>query len=234
MTPRRRWEGLIWAESRGKEPSADAPHRTGAKAELGIFLSPAFGAGLGGATVGLVSDMAAPESHSVRTSRPEVVLGIDPGTRVVGYGAVARRGSQCALLAAGVIRAGGSSEIATRLGHIRQSLDELLRKLNPQVVVVEKAFAHQNIASALRIGEGRGVALACASTHGALVHEFTPAEVKKALTGNGSADKSIVARCVALELGSEEGMHKLRHDATDGLALALTWVRRQHLQSLGL
>ncbi len=167
-------------------------------------------------------------------ARPEVVLGIDPGTQVVGYGAVARRGSQCVLLAAGVIRVSAQGPIATRLGSIRQSLDDLLGKLNPQVVIVEKAFAHQNIASALRIGEGRGVALSCAATHGALVHEFTPAEVKKALTGNGAADKGIVARCVALELGEEEAVRGLRHDATDGLALALTWVRRQHLQSLGL
>ena len=171
---------------------------------------------------------------NARAERPEVVLGIDPGTQVVGYGAVARRGSQCALLAAGVLRAPTRASIATRLGALRQSLDELLGKLAPDVVVVEKAFAHQNIASALRIGEGRGVALSSAAAFGARVQEFTPAEVKKSLTGNGGADKGIVARCVALELGDEASLRDLQHDATDGLALALTWIRRQHLQSLGL
>jgi len=169
-----------------------------------------------------------------QATKPNIVLGIDPGTRVVGYGAVAHRGERCVLLAAGVIRTTEGAPIGQRLGHIRQGLDEIIRKVKPQVVVIERAFAKENVASALRIGEGRGVALACAAVFGAQIEEYTPAEVKKALTGNGGADKTIVARCVALELGSEKALEGIRHDATDGLALALTWIRRQHLARLGL
>ena len=100
--------------------------------------------------------------------------------------------------------------------------------------MIEKAFAHKNLASALRIGEGRGVALSCAALSGAQVEEYTPAEVKKTLTGHGGADKLMVARWVAVELGSPAMLEDLRHDATDGLALALTWARRRHLAELGL
>ncbi|HPF14135.1 MAG: crossover junction endodeoxyribonuclease RuvC [Planctomycetes bacterium] len=173
-------------------------------------------------------------SQPIPAQRPSVILGIDPGTLVLGYGAVALRGRQPMLLAAGVFRTTPGAPIAARLAFLRQRIDELLEQLQPQVVVVEKAFSHQNVASALRIGEGRGVVLSCAAVSGAQVVEFTPAEVKKSLTGNGGADKDIVARCVASELGSPPELEGLRHDATDGLALALTWARRHHLQALGL
>ncbi|MBL4771749.1 MAG: crossover junction endodeoxyribonuclease RuvC [Planctomycetes bacterium] len=174
------------------------------------------------------------DSHTMQYTDPLVVMGIDPGTLVVGYGAVVLRGKEAVLLAAGVVRTTQGAPISTRLAHIRTSLDKLLGDLKPQVVVIEKAFAGKNMASALRIGEGRGVALACAALSGAQVEEYTPAEVKKSLTGNGGADKAMVARWVAVELGSPAVLQELRHDATDGLALALTWARRRHLAELGL
>ncbi|MCA9001076.1 MAG: crossover junction endodeoxyribonuclease RuvC [Planctomycetes bacterium] len=173
------------------------------------------------------------DSYSLTYADPLVVMGIDPGTRVVGYGAVVLRDRKAVLLAAGVVRTSEGTPISGRLAHIRSSLDQMLGELKPQVVVVEKAFANKNMASALRIGEGRGVALSCAALSGAQVVEYTPAEVKKSLTGNGGADKSMVARWVSLELGSPPQLEGLMHDATDGLALALTWARRRHLAHLG-
>ncbi|MCP4244177.1 MAG: crossover junction endodeoxyribonuclease RuvC [bacterium] len=174
------------------------------------------------------------DSHTMQYADPLVVMGIDPGTQVVGYGAVVLRDKKAVLLAAGVVRTTQGSAISTRLAHIRSTLDKLIGDLKPQVVVIEKAFAGKNPASALRIGEGRGVALSCAAVSGAQVVEYTPAEVKKSLTGNGGADKGMVARWVAVELGSPPVLDELRHDATDGLALALTWARRRHLAELGL
>ena len=133
-----------------------------------------------------------------------------------------------------MVRTTKGAPIHTRLGHLRQRLDEIIAELRPGFIVVEKAFASQNLASALRIGEGRGVVLSCAAISGAEVIEYTPAEVKKALTGNGGATKELVARCVSSELNHHPSLKDLRHDATDGLALALTWARRRHLQKLGL
>ncbi|MCP3918205.1 MAG: crossover junction endodeoxyribonuclease RuvC [bacterium] len=156
-----------------------------------------------------------------------IVLGIDPGTVVVGYGAIVLRPEGPTLLAAGTIRASRTTDVPTRLGHIRSQLDDVIRSLKPDVVAVEKAFFGTNVASALRIGEGRGVALSAAACHGARVIEFPPAVAKRTLVGNGGADKAQVAQMVAAELRLPEAPASL--DATDALALALTYVHRSRL-----
>ena len=110
---------------------------------------------------------------------------------------------------------------------MRRELDALLARLKPTVVAVEQAFVGVNSASALRIGEGRGVALAAAVCAGARVVQFAPAVAKRTLVGHGAADKSQVARMVAAELGLETA--PTPHDVTDALALALTYVHRSRL-----
>lgn len=153
-----------------------------------------------------------------------IVLGIDPGTLVMGYGAVVVRPEGPRLLAAGVLRAGRSSDVPARLGMLRQQLDHVIDRLKPSVVVVEHAYSATNVQSALRIGEGRGVALSAAACKGAEVVQYQASQAKKTLVGVGSADKERVARMVGLELGLEELPRPL--DATDALALALTYVHR--------
>lgn len=156
-----------------------------------------------------------------------MVLGIDPGTRVVGYGAIACHRSGPQLLAAGVIRAGAKQAVPDRLGLIRSEIDRLLELLKPQVVVVEEAYAGQNVQSALRIGEGRGVALSCAAVLGAQIRQFPPAVAKKAVCGNGRASKLQVAAMIRVLLG--EGAASLPEDASDALALALAHVQENAL-----
>ncbi|MEZ6016419.1 MAG: crossover junction endodeoxyribonuclease RuvC [Planctomycetota bacterium] len=156
-----------------------------------------------------------------------VVLGLDPGTRIVGYGAIVSRPDGPRFLAAGVLRASADAPIPTRLGHIRTSVDELLRRLRPSTVVIEHAYTAINSQSALRIGEGRGVLLASAACSGARVIQIQASSAKKAVTGDGAADKARVARCVAAELGLTEPPRPA--DATDALALALTAVFRARL-----
>lgn len=157
-----------------------------------------------------------------------VVLGIDPGTLVMGYGAVVQRPEGPRLLAAGVLRAGRGSDVPTRLGSLRQQLDQVLVSLRPSVVVVEHAYSAVNVQSALRVGEGRGVALSAAACHGARVVQYQASQAKKTLVGVGSADKERVARMVGLELGLDELPQPL--DATDALALALTFVFRSRFE----
>jgi crossover junction endodeoxyribonuclease RuvC len=152
------------------------------------------------------------------------VLGIDPGTRVVGYGAVVanRRGPR--LFGAGVLKPGAKLDVPARLAAILVEFEELLLEVRPDVVVVEQAFVSRNWQSALRIGEGRGIILAAAARFGSQIVQFAPAVAKKALVGNGAADKTQVAAMVAEALGLPEAPQPL--DATDALALALAHVLR--------
>jgi len=151
------------------------------------------------------------------------ILGIDPGTRVVGWGVIELTPRGPRFVAAGVVRA-GSGELGGRLGLIRRELDRLIALHAPSVVAVEEAFAKKNLQSALRIGEARGVVLSCAAAAGVAVHQYTPATAKKALVGNGAAHKSQVAAMVARRLGLAEAPQP--HDASDAVALALTHVLR--------
>ncbi len=156
--------------------------------------------------------------------REAIVLGIDPGTRVVGFGAIAMGPKGPIFLGCGVIKPPPSAPIAERLGRIRADLDGILAELRPGVVVVEEAFAHRNIQSALRIGEARGVVLACAVAAGARAEQLPPASAKKALVGAGAAHKSQVAAMVQRLLSLDTQPEP--HDATDALALALAWALR--------
>lgn len=156
--------------------------------------------------------------------RHAIVLGIDPGTRVVGFGAIALAPKGPIFLGCGVIRPTPNAAVAERLGCIRRELDALLAELRPGVVVVEEAFAHRNVQSALRIGEGRGVVLACAIVAGARAEQISPASAKKALVGFGAAHKTQVAAMVQRLLRLDTLPQPL--DATDALALALAWALR--------
>lgn len=171
-------------------------------------------------TVAAIQDSV---SDAPSAKRLEIVLGIDPGTRNVGYGAVVVGARGPRLYAAGVLRA-RQSDVPTRLGQLRGELDLLLQRVKPTVVVVEAAFVARSVSSALRIGEGRGVVLACAAGAGAKVVEYPPAVAKRALVGNGAADKTQVARMVEHILGPKA--RELPVDASDALALALAYAQR--------
>lgn len=167
------------------------------------------------------------EGAAAPSRRPLVILGIDPGTRVVGYGAIVAAARGPKLYACGALRAERDDDVPTRLASIQRELRELLTKLTPDVVVVEQAFAARNVQSALRIGEGRGVVLACAAATGARIEQLAPAVAKKSIVGHGAADKTQVAFMVGRLLGLEKPPEPL--DATDALALALAHLQRAEL-----
>jgi crossover junction endodeoxyribonuclease RuvC len=156
-----------------------------------------------------------------------IVLGVDPGTRVIGYGAVVIARSP-RLLASGVLRAEAKNAVPARLGWLGRMLEELFARLRPQTIVVEQAFSARNVQSALRIGESRGVVLAAAAKSGAEVVQYAPAAAKKAVTGNGGASKEQVARMVSVALSLTDA--KMPLDATDALALALAHLQRSALE----
>ena len=159
-----------------------------------------------------------------------IVMGVDPGTRMVGYGMIVVAPAGPRLLTAGVLRVGQRQCISERLGRIREEIDLLITRFHPTVLSIETAFAAQNVRSALRIGEGRGVVLACGGLKGLEVHEYAPMEIKKSVTGSGAASKEQVAALVARTLGSEDLGVGL--DATDALAAALTHVFRSRADAI--
>ena len=125
----------------------------------------------------------------------------------------------------------GSRPLPERLLRIHRALGAELAALRPDAIAVEKAFHGRNSASLIALGEGRGVALLCAAELGAAIHEYAPAEVKKAVTGVGGARKEQVAAMVRSLLGSDE-VDDLSADATDALAIALCHHQRQGLGEL--
>jgi len=150
-----------------------------------------------------------------------LILGIDPGTRVLGFGAIRGTLRAPALVGAGVVRVNERRPVHERLARMANEIAALLEELRPHTVVVERAFAGRNLQSALRLGECRGIVLAAASRSGAAVEELSPAQAKRAIAGHGAATKERVADLVALRLGLARNGAPL--DATDALALALAW-----------
>ena len=159
-------------------------------------------------------------------AEPDVtILGIDPGTIVVGVGVLRARGGRFEFLACDAIRAPRSADVPSRLLAIHDALADALARHRPDVVVVEKVFVGKSTPSAIRIGEGRGVALVCAARAGVEIVEYTPATVKRAIAGFGAADKAQMATWIARLLGLARAPEP--HDAADALALALTHAHRR-------
>lgn len=154
-----------------------------------------------------------------------IVLGIDPGTRVLGYGALVLAPGGPRFLACGVIAPRPRAAVPARLAEIQIGLERLLASLRPGVLAVERAFHSKNVQAAFRIGEARGVVLAAAARAGIEILELAPAAAKKAVLGHGAASKEQIARMIAQLLGT--GPLDVPADATDALALAFACVKRR-------
>ncbi|MCL2001413.1 MAG: crossover junction endodeoxyribonuclease RuvC [Planctomycetes bacterium] len=150
------------------------------------------------------------------------ILGIDPGTKNVGYGVIERHGSAVFRLASGCIAAPAGS-LAERLVAIYRGLREVIGIYSPASAAVETVFTGNNPKTAVAIGEGRGVAVLSAAEHGLSVTGYEPALVKRVVAGNGRAGKEQVRRMVSLLLNLPE-IPATDHEA-DALALAITHAR---------
>ena len=147
---------------------------------------------------------------------PLKVLGVDPGSRAAGW-AVVTFGACTSLTAAGVLRPPPSAPLAARLLFLRESLREVVARERPDVAAVERVFSGKNPQSLITLGEARGVLLVTLVEAGIPVVEITPAEIKRAVTGTGAAEKEQVRRMVTALLG-----WRLALDAADAAAAALT------------
>ncbi len=152
------------------------------------------------------------------------VLGGDPGSRATGYGVIERRSGSTRLVECGVIRPGSGADLTQRLIDIHTGLLELIDRLAPECVVLEGIFTGRNARTALLLGHARGVAVLAAALRDLPVHEYPPAEVKKAVVGSGRATKTQVGFMVRQHLKLADVPRP--SDAADGCAIALCHLFR--------
>ncbi len=148
-----------------------------------------------------------------------LILGIDPGTGTTGYGVIVAQGSRLRSMDYGAIRTKAGEEMSERLCVLHDSLKDLIKAVNPDVVAVEQLFFNTNVATALAVGQARGVILLTAAQAGIPLAEYTPLQVKQTVTGHGRATKQQVGFMVKALLNLETIPRP--DDAADALAIAI-------------
>ena len=151
-----------------------------------------------------------------------VVMGVDPGTAITGYGVLSSEESgSLSLLECGVIRTSSGEPLPSRIREIFEGIQEIIDQFHPEVVVVEDVFQGKNVRSALTLGHARGAILLAASLADLRIAEYSPREIKKAVVGNGSATKDQVGFMVTKHLRLADP--PAPSDASDGVAAALCY-----------
>jgi crossover junction endodeoxyribonuclease RuvC len=151
------------------------------------------------------------------------ILGVDPGSRLTGYGCIDYRQARLTVITHGVIKLAKTSgkqetPLEVRLLAIHHGLSDVIEETKPDVLVIERVFFAKNAVSALKLGQARGAAILSGMIHGLSIAEYSPSEVKLALVGQGHAGKDQVARMIELLVGKQTFETS---DASDGLALAI-------------
>jgi crossover junction endodeoxyribonuclease RuvC len=155
-----------------------------------------------------------------------IILGVDPGSRLLGFGVIEKNGKEVRVLDHGTLRLFHKEyrdipvdeTTPSRLKEIHLGLSEVIRKHRPTVLAVEKVFFAKNAVSALKLGQARGVVLLTGALHDLEIYEYAATEVKSRITGHGRADKEQMAKTLKILLGQQEFETA---DASDALGLAL-------------
>lgn len=159
-----------------------------------------------------------------------LILGLDPGSLHTGFGLIEKRGSKLIALEHGRFSCPRKMPLVERLGSLSRSLRELLARTRPQMAVLESPFHGMNARTLIVLAQARGALLAALAERGIHVVEYSPAEVKSAVTGYGRADKAQVAKMVRLLLAL--GDARMSEDATDALATAICGAQRHRIDIL--
>lgn len=159
-----------------------------------------------------------------------IVLGVDPGTQVTGYGVVHGESANAAtLVECGVIRTTASDALPVRLREIHEGIAELITRHSPDVMSIEDVFYARNVRTTVVLGHARGVILLAAAQRDIRVHEMTPRAIKKAVSGTGGATKEQVQFMVTKLLRLKSAPRPA--DAADGVAAALGYLMGAHLEA---
>ena len=150
---------------------------------------------------------------------PKIILGVDPGTLLMGYGIIEINSNVIFMREMSVLKLSGKKDNYTRLQLIHKKIEELIDKHQPHQFAIEAPFFGKNVQSMLKLGRAQGVAIAAAISAGLPVTEYSPKKVKQSITGNGNADKEQVWKMLQRMLSLKEIPQY--YDATDALAVAV-------------
>ncbi len=156
----------------------------------------------------------------------KIILGIDPGTILMGYGIIEINQGKARLLSMGVLKLAAKKDAYERLQLIHKKVQELITQFQPHDFAIEAPFFGKNVQSMLKLGRAQGVAIAAAMQAGMPVTEYSPKKVKQSITGNGNADKEQVWKMLQTIL--ELNMEIKQYDASDALAVALCHHFQHH------
>lgn len=160
-----------------------------------------------------------------------IILGIDPGTAITGYGIVSHHGNHLKKMGFGVVRTEPKVAMALRLKELYQQLLQIIETYHPDVVAVEELFFNKNVTTALSVGQARGVILLAAATSGLETAEYTPLQVKQGIVGYGRAEKRQVQEMVRMLLCLPELPKP--DDAADALAIAICHAHSRKVNCVG-
>ncbi|SRR5258708_39178930 len=148
------------------------------------------------------------------------ILGVDPGTGILGFGVVESSKGKLQLVDAGVIRTPVKEDDAVRLQTIYDELTDIIASAKPEIMSVEKLFFARNVTTAMTVAQARGIVLLCGRQAGLTIYEYTPMQIKQAVTGYGKADKKQIQEMVRVILQLDEVPKP--DDCADALAAAIT------------
>ena len=157
-------------------------------------------------------------------SRVQRILGIDPGSRLTGYGIIDSIPGKVGFVACGVIKTTVKYPLANRLNEIFDGINEVIQLHDPEVAAVEEIFMSTNANSALKLGQARGAAVVAAMQNGLGVHDYSAKKVKRAVVGYGQAEKGQVQHMIKMLLGLSK---EPSEDAADALAVAICHANHQ-------
>ena len=159
-------------------------------------------------------------NNATKPTDDKVIMGIDPGTNIMGYAFIGVNGNRARLIAMGVIDLRKCKDTYMKLGEIFTRVQGLISSFLPDELAIEAPFFGKNVQSMLKLGRAQGVAIAAAISRQVPIHEYAPLKIKMAITGNGSASKEQVADMLRrmLNISNEEMPHFM--DATDALGAA--------------
>ena len=158
------------------------------------------------------------------------ILGIDPGTVVMGYGVIESEDDELALVDFGAITVPEHSQIGERLSRLYNELLKVIQRHKPDAVAVEQPFVAKNVRTALAIGRAQAIAILAAAVKGIPTFEYTPAQVKQRVANYGASSKEQIQEMVRLQLGMAEVPQP--NDAADALAVAICHAQEIHLSNL--
>ena len=156
-----------------------------------------------------------------------IILGIDPGTNLMGYGVIKAQGNSATMIAMGIVDMRNQNDPYLRLGKIFERVTAIINQYLPDEMAIEAPFFGKNVQSMLKLGRAQGVAIAAAIRHSVPIHEYAPMKIKLAITGNGNASKEQVADMLKRLLKLDGNDMPKFMDATDALAAAYCHFMQQ-------